>query len=71
MLENKVSCDEVLNQISLKICSEWEAKLILNHRNCVVNDIKAGEENVTISELVYTLNKMIISKKKIKGTSQI
>ena len=70
MLENKVSCDEVLNQISsVKSALNGVAKLILEShiRNCVVNDIKAGEENVTISELVYTLNKMIDkSNKKIK-----
>lgn len=70
MLENKVSCDEILNQISsVKSALNGVAKLILEShiRNCVVNDIKAGEESSTISELVYTLNKMIDkSNKKIK-----
>lgn len=70
MLNNRVNCDEVLNQISsVKSALNGVAKLILEShiRNCVVNDIKAGEENNTITELVATLNKMIDkSNKKIK-----
>ena len=70
MLINRVNCDEILNQISsVKSALNGVAKLILEShiRNCVVNDIKAGEESSTISELVYTLNKMIDkSNKKIK-----
>lgn len=70
MLSNRVNCDEVLNQISsVKSALNGVAKLILEShiRNCVVNDIKAGEEKNTITELVATLNKMIDkSNKKIK-----
>ena len=62
MLSNKVTCDEVLNQIaSVKSALNGVSKLILEShiKNCVVNDIKAGAGDEIVEELVQTLNKMI------------
>lgn len=62
MIKNQVKCDEILNQIaSVKSALNGIAKVILevHLRNCVVHEIKNGMENETISELIFTLEKLI------------
>ena len=55
-------CNEVLNEISLvKGELDGVSKLVLEShiKNCIVRDIKSGNEDRVITELLYTLNKMI------------
>ena len=55
-------CNEVLNEISLvKGELDGVSKLVLEShiKNCIVRDIKTGNEDRVITELLYTLNKMI------------
>lgn len=55
-------CNEVLNEISLvKGELDGVSKLVLEShiKNCIVRDIKSGNEDKVITELLYTLNKMI------------
>ncbi|RGY59484.1 hypothetical protein DXA30_15380 [Fusobacterium ulcerans] len=55
-------CNEVLNEISLvKRELDGVSKLVLEShiKNCIVRDIKTGNEDRVITELLYTLNKMI------------
>lgn len=55
-------CNEVLNEISLvKGELDGVSKLVLEShiKNCIVRDIKSGDEDRVITELLYTLNKMI------------
>ncbi|MDU1910542.1 metal-sensing transcriptional repressor [Fusobacterium sp.] len=55
-------CNEVLNGISLvKGELDGVSKLVLEShiKNCIVRDIKSGNEDKVITELLYTLNKMI------------
>ena len=54
--------NEVLNEISLvKGELDGVSKLVLEShiKNCIVRDIKSGNEDRVITELLYTLNKMI------------
>ena len=55
-------CNEVLNEISLvKGELDGVSKLVLEShiKNCIVRDINSGNEDKVITELLYTLNKMI------------
>lgn len=61
-LVEKEHCNEVLNEISLvKGELDGVSKLVLEShiKNCIVRDIKSGNEDRVITELLYTLNKMI------------
>lgn len=62
VLIDEEHCNDVLNQISLvKGELDGVSKQILEShiKNCIVRDIKAGAEDKVITELLYTLNKMI------------
>lgn len=55
-------CNDVLNEISLvKGELDGVSKLVLEShiKNCIVRDIKSGNEDRVVTELLYTLNKMI------------
>lgn len=62
MVENDIYCDDILNQISsVKAALNGVAKLILEShmRKCVVREVKNGNEEQVITELLYTLSKMM------------
>lgn len=62
MIDEEVYCDEILNQISsVKAALDGVGKLILEAhlKKCVVREIKMGNEDKVISELLYTLGKMM------------
>lgn len=62
MIHNHEKCDDILNQISsVKSALNGVAKVVLEMhlRNCVVHDIKSGQEDEAISQLITTLNNFI------------
>ncbi|MGX6591367.1 metal-sensitive transcriptional regulator [Cetobacterium ceti] len=62
MIEEDVYCDEILNQLSsVKAALNGVGKQILeaHMKKCVVREIKNGNEEKVIEELLYTLGKMM------------
>ncbi|KSV59237.1 metal-sensing transcriptional repressor [Acetivibrio ethanolgignens] len=61
MVENECYCVDILTQVSAvqSALNSFNKKLLENHiRTCVVEDIKAGKEEV-IDELLNTLRKIM------------
>lgn len=61
MVENECYCVDILTQVSAvqSALNGFNKKLLENHiRTCVVEDIKAGNEEV-ITELLNTLQKLM------------
>ena len=61
MLENDAYCPDILTQVSAINCAlnSFNKELLASHmKSCVVNDIRAGKDEV-IDELVATLQKIM------------
>ena len=61
MLENDAYCPDILTQVSAinSALNSFNKELLASHmRSCVVNDIRAGKDEV-IDELVTTLQKIM------------
>ena len=61
-IEREDCCSTILKDIAtIKIELDSMAKVILEGhvRNCLVRDIKSGNEEKTIDDFLYTINKMI------------
>lgn len=62
MIERGEYCDDVLNQISsVRSALSGLSKVILeNHiKHCIVDDIKNGNEEKSVEELIITIDKML------------
>ena len=61
MVENNAYCPDILIQVSAinAALNAFNKELLSNHlKSCVINDIKAGNDDV-IDELVATLHKLM------------
>lgn len=72
MIENKVICDEILNQISsVKSALNGMAKVLIeiHLRHCVIHNVNAGYETEAITTLTKLLNNYIYKSGKISEES--